>query len=801
MIGALRVMLGMDTAEFEKGSDKAQREMRRLERRFQQVGKNFQKVGVGLTASITAPILGAAAAFVKSADTMARESREIATSAQVAGEGFEEFQRQAFAASSVGIEFEKLGDQFKDVRERVGEFVTTGAGPLQDAFDALNGKVKLTVDELRGLSGKDALQLIVNRMEQAQLSTEEMSFVLESLASDTTNLIPLLRDGGKAFDELGKRATVISDEDREKFNQYVLAQERLGEATKALTIALVGSGLIDAMVKVVELVADFAQRASQFSPELVQIGVGFAALAAAVGPVLVALGSVITIAPAIAGAFAAIAAAAGPITAVVAGVAAAGYLIYQNWDKIAPVLERVRDRMIEVLGPKIQNLISTVSTTLTQLWEGPFGDLMRNVGAKLLPEFARSFEVMVDVVTRVAGVLIEVVSTVFEQIGNTLTFFSQLLTGDFSGAWQTVLKMVDTTVRGMLRVIEAVFPEINGYLTKLYTEAKRWLLERLGAVFDDVGKRIRQVTGFFEDMYIAVVGNSYVPDMVDEIGQEFNRLDAVMVDPARKATASVTEAAREMASDVRALLDQLFPEIADMRQKMADLKLLDGAGLSDNVLAEARVRLLGGRDRQEVGFLTGPLEEADQVAEAGQRLVEATEEAARKTETQTVRIAKSFGDMAQESIRALDQLVNAIKGGGFFDIVSGLLGFGLQLGSAGVFGKSFASSINSSGLPGFASGGSMTLGGFGGIDTNLLSLNGTPLAKVSRGETMSIRPANDTGGELNVVVTMDESTGRLGAFVEDRAGRVVAQAAGPIAQQGAGLALDQMRRANARRLA
>jgi hypothetical protein len=46
--------------------------------------------------------------------------------------------------------------------------------------------------------------------------------------------------------------------------------------------------------------------------------------------------------------------------------------------------------------------------------------------------------------------------------------------------------------------------------------------------------------------------------------------------------------------------------------------------------------------------------------------------------------------------------------------------------------------------PGFLSGGSMLLGGDAGTDKNQLSLNGKPLARVSRGETLAIVPANDT---------------------------------------------------------
>jgi hypothetical protein len=50
------------------------------------------------------------------------------------------------------------------------------------------------------------------------------------------------------------------------------------------------------------------------------------------------------------------------------------------------------------------------------------------------------------------------------------------------------------------------------------------------------------------------------------------------------------------------------------------------------------------------------------------------------------------------------------------------------------------------GIPGFATGGSMVLGGFGGVDKNLLSMNGIPIARVSRGETMNISPGDSGGG-------------------------------------------------------
>lgn len=57
------------------------------------------------------------------------------------------------------------------------------------------------------------------------------------------------------------------------------------------------------------------------------------------------------------------------------------------------------------------------------------------------------------------------------------------------------------------------------------------------------------------------------------------------------------------------------------------------------------------------------------------------------------------------------------------------------LSAAGVQGFNSGGAIK---LPGFASGGSMLIGGRGGIDKNVLSMNGQPIARVSRGEHLSI---------------------------------------------------------------
>lgn len=53
-------------------------------------------------------------------------------------------------------------------------------------------------------------------------------------------------------------------------------------------------------------------------------------------------------------------------------------------------------------------------------------------------------------------------------------------------------------------------------------------------------------------------------------------------------------------------------------------------------------------------------------------------------------------------------------------------------------GGFFGGAAGGAAVPGFANGGSMLIGGRGGVDNNLLSMNGQPIARVSRGETLNV---------------------------------------------------------------
>jgi len=135
-----------------------------------------------------------------------KAAREIENLSRVANTNTTDFQRYAAAFKTVGFEVDKTADVFKDMSDRVGDFIQTGGGPLADFFENIAPKVGVTAQQFKNLSGPDALQLFVTSLEKANVSQNEFAFYMESIASDTTALIPLLRDGGAAVKELGDQA-------------------------------------------------------------------------------------------------------------------------------------------------------------------------------------------------------------------------------------------------------------------------------------------------------------------------------------------------------------------------------------------------------------------------------------------------------------------------------------------------------------------------------------------------------------------------------------------------------------------
>lgn len=236
--------LGLDTTAFQTGLATSQKSI-----------GSFVKNGISKFGAIVG-----VAGFGAMTNAAINMATEISNLSKLSGTGVEEFQKFAYAAKTVGVEQEKLGDILKDVSDKVGDFLQTGAGTLADFFEQIAPQIGVTAEEFRNLSGKDALQLYVSSLEKANLSQNEMTFYMEAIASDATLLLPLLRNNAQGLTELGEEAEklgVIMDKEtiaslnkasieigKFKVITTVLTGEIVSKVVPAFTMFFQGLGIV-----------------------------------------------------------------------------------------------------------------------------------------------------------------------------------------------------------------------------------------------------------------------------------------------------------------------------------------------------------------------------------------------------------------------------------------------------------------------------------------------------------------------------------------------------------------------------
>ncbi|HNP80121.1 MAG TPA: tape measure protein [Nitrospira sp.] len=94
---------------------------------------------------------------------------------------------------------------------------------------------------------------------------------------------------------------------------------------------------------------------------------------------------------------------------------------------------------------------------------------------------------------------------------------------------------IDAAIFGTVAAFRNLKDTSIKLMADMVTGIGNWLGGRLTAIFDKVKAPIEAVKGYFAGLYDAVVGHSYIPDMVEEIGDHMRNLDVAMTAPARNA--------------------------------------------------------------------------------------------------------------------------------------------------------------------------------------------------------------------------------------------------------------------------
>ncbi len=327
----LMVRAGADFSELEKKLRTAQKNMADTAKKMNDIGNGMKNVGAKMTAGITAPVVGGFLAVTQGTRELRQDlgklDAQFIATGHGAGVGRDIFTGfyGILGESDTAIEaVNHLAELTKNQKE-LNDWVTIGMGvyakfgdslPLEGLTEAANETAK--VGKVTGPLA-DALNWV---------GINEDKFN-ESLAACNTEA----ERATLITDTLSDAYTGVAAEYRKANGEVIDANE--ANAQLAQSLAALGKAVEPIMTVVVQGVTQMIEGFNKL-PGPVKKGILiFVGLAAAIGPILMVIGTIMTVLPGLGTAFGVVAGIlTGPVVLAVAAVIAIGVLLIKNWDRI-----------------------------------------------------------------------------------------------------------------------------------------------------------------------------------------------------------------------------------------------------------------------------------------------------------------------------------------------------------------------------------------------------------------------------------------------------------------------------------
>lgn len=414
----------------------------------------------------------AADSLIKNYGVSAREAFNLMTQGMQSGLNFSD---ELFDnIDEYSVQFKKLGLDAEDMFSVFANGAQNGAFNLDKIGDAVKEF------SIRAIDGSDTTKqgfeaLGMNADEMAQkfgaggkTAKEAFNEVIEGLASMDD---PVAQSAagvnlfGTMWEDLGPQvitsmstASDAIDKSRESVEglvnvKYDTLSGALGGLWRTIQVDVlqpIGNQLIPYVTKGISAIQKFTDKWNKLGPTTQKTVVKFAAVAASVGPVLMGFGKISTgistmisnfgkVGGAItrltgASGFSGIAKImTGPFGIAAAAVAVAAILIYKNWDRIAPILQKIGQRFADfwkTVQPQLEpfiNLVKEVASYLKETLE-PVFEIVWKAAGDYVVKFFDDVSVIID------GVL-----GVFEGV---ITFLTGVFQGNWEKAWNGIVQAV-----------------------------------------------------------------------------------------------------------------------------------------------------------------------------------------------------------------------------------------------------------------------------------------------------------------------------------------------------------------------
>lgn len=460
LIGSMTVALVGDITGLDK-------ELKKAKKNLDSFASTMTGMGTKLTAGLTVPIAAAGGAAFKLAADM--EDAMGATD-QIFGSASEDMKKWANSlesyygiASSEALEYSNMmgsmlqniggltedeaAKQAQTLLRLAGDLTAMYGGTTADAVRALTGALKgnNTMLDNYGMAVNDAM-IKTKAFEMGIYSGKgEMDLATKQAAT----LALIVEQTGAAQGQAAREAEGASG-----------TMRAFATEVKNLAISF-GNVLLPVITPIISRLGEMVKMISNLSPATQKTIVAIAGIVAAIGPVLLLLGSfasglssIIALATSFSGVLTAagttIGALAAPVAIAVAAVMGLGLAVKDLWQNN----EDFRTGVIAI-WEDIKKSFQVIIGVLQGLWAKWGGDII------LIGETA--WETVKTII-----------STVLRVIGEIIALALNLITGDFDGAWKNIINIFNIAKTGVISIITNLTNTIKTIFLDLIRSAISW---------------------------------------------------------------------------------------------------------------------------------------------------------------------------------------------------------------------------------------------------------------------------------------------------------------------------------------
>jgi hypothetical protein len=219
IVGALRVTLGLNSAAFSKGLDKANKKSDTFGKK---IAKSMKMIA-GVSAAAAGAISLAVQGVLQDADKMAKASRKI-------GVPIEDLTKLRHAAELSGVSFGGLENGLKRLSANMHD-ASKGIGEGAKAFEELGISVTNSDGTLK--SARDVMEELADRFEKMPDGAQKTALAMRVMGKSGADMIPLLNGGSQALEDMAAEAVklgLVFDEQTgrqaEAFNDNITRLQR-----------------------------------------------------------------------------------------------------------------------------------------------------------------------------------------------------------------------------------------------------------------------------------------------------------------------------------------------------------------------------------------------------------------------------------------------------------------------------------------------------------------------------------------------------------------------------------------------